>query len=312
MNAPIDPAKFRHPLITAQGENRAIVAFDQLRTLWLNTGSLCNIACANCYIQSSPTADHFVYLTPEDVTPLLDEIAPLSTDVEIGLTGGEPFLNPDIIELCDMALSRGRSLLILTNAMRPMMRSRVQDGLLGLARRFPDRITLRVSLDHYTAAGHDTERGEGAFAKALIGMDWLASHGFDLHIAGRAAFTDSEATAREGYRALIAAHGWDIDADNPATLMLFPEMDERLDVPEITTACWDILSVDPRSMMCASSRMVVRRRGEATARLLSCTLLWDDPQFDMGGTLAEATGPVSLNHPHCARFCVLGGASCSA
>ena len=28
-------------------------------------------------------------------------------------------------------------------------------------------------------------------------------------------------------------------------------------------------------------------------------------------TLAEAAAPVPLNHPHCARFCVLGGAACS-
>ncbi|MEM9599479.1 MAG: radical SAM protein [Pseudomonadota bacterium] len=312
MNAPIDPSKFRDPQITAAGEVRATVAFDRFRTLWLNTGSLCNIECANCYIQSSPTADHFVYLTPADVMPLLDELDDEAGPVEIGLTGGEPFLNPDIIGLCDAALSRGHSLLILTNAMRPMMRPRIQAGLLDLADRYPDRMTLRVSLDHYRAADHDAERGGGAFAKAVMGMDWLNEHGFSLHIAGRAAFCDTVEGARDGYRALIAAKGWDIDADDPAALMLFPEMDEKLDVPEITTACWDILSVDPSAMMCASSRMVVKRRGEQSVRLLSCTLLWDDPQFDMGGTLSEARRPVSLNHPHCSRFCVLGGASCSA
>jgi hypothetical protein len=111
---------------------------------------------------------------------------------------------------------------------------------------------------------------------------------------------------------LIADHNWQIDADDPSALMLFPEMDDQVDVPEITTACWDILSVDPRSMMCATSRMVVRRKGEANARVLACTLLWDDVQFDMGGTLSEAAQTVPLNHPHCAKFCVLGGASCSA
>jgi hypothetical protein len=58
--------------------------------------------------------------------------------------------------------------------------------------------------------------------------------------------------------------------------------------------------------------MVVRRKGEPKARVLACTLLWDDVQFDMGGTLDEAAQTVPLNHPHCAKFCVLGGASCSA
>ena len=309
MNALIDPTKFRDPAITAKGDRRAAVAFEGFETLWFNTGSLCNIECANCYILSSPTADHFIYLTPDDMAPFLNE---LTAPIEIGLTGGEPFLNPDAVRLCEMALERGHSLLILTNAMRPMMRPRVQAGLLDLNRRFPGQITLRVSLDHFTAAGHDAERGRGAFAKALPGMDWLAEHGFAMHIAGRAMFSDSDASARDGYRALIADHNWPIDADDPSALMLFPEMDDQVDVPEITTACWDILSVDPRSMMCATSRMVVRRKGEPKARVLACTLLWDDVQFDMGGTLDEAAQTVPLNHPHCAKFCVLGGASCSA
>lgn len=309
MNALIDPTKFLDPQITAKGEPRAFVAFQGFKTLWFNTGSLCNIECANCYILSSPTADHFIYLTPNDLTPFLDE---LSAPIEIGFTGGEPFLNPDTIRLCEMALECGHELLILTNAMRPMMRPRVQAGLLDLNTRFPGKMTLRVSLDHFSEAGHDAERGQGAFAKALPGLDWLAEHGFAMHIAGRATFSDSDAQARSGYRALIDAHNWPIDADDPAALMLFPEMDDQVDVPEITTACWDILSVHPDSMMCATSRMVVRRKGEPQARVLACTLLWDDVQFDMGATLDEAAQTVSLNHPHCAKFCVLGGASCSA
>jgi len=64
-------------------------------------------------------------------------------------------------------------------------------------------------------------------------------------------------------------------------------------------------------MMCASSRMVVKRKGAEKAAVVACTLLPYDPQFELGETLAEASGSVSLNHPHCAKFCVLGGGSCS-
>jgi uncharacterized Fe-S cluster-containing radical SAM superfamily protein len=309
MEARLDPRKFQNPDRTAKGERRARVHFKQMQTLWFNTGSLCNIECANCYIESSPTADHFIYLTPDDIRPFLEA---LTGPIEIGFTGGEPYMNPHILKLSDMALSRGHRLLVLTNAMRPMMRPRVQQGLIDLNARYPGQMTLRVSLDHFTAAGHDAERGRGSFAIALKGLDWLSQQGFTLHIAGRAAFAETEDEARNGYRRLIAAHGWPIDADDPAALMLFPEMDATRDVPEITTDCWDILSVSPDSMMCATSRMVVRRKGEPAPRVLACTLLWDDPQFDMGGTVAEAMKPVALNHPHCATFCVLGGASCSA
>jgi hypothetical protein len=93
--------------------------------------------------------------------------------------------------------------------------------------------------------------------------------------------------------------------------MLFPEMDAEVDVPEITESCWGILHKSPDSMMCASSRMVVKRRGADRPAVVACTLLPYDPAFELGATLAEASRPVALNHPHCAKFCVLGGAACS-
>ncbi len=313
MTVLLDPQKFQNPRVTAKGEKRAQVFFKSLDTLWFNTGSQCNIECANCYIASSPTADHFIYLTPEDVAPYLDEIDDMGLGkIEIAFTGGEPYLNPYIIRISEMVLERGHSLLVLTNAMKPMMRPRVKAGLLDLKSRFPNKMTLRVSLDHFTAEGHDQERGDGSFQIALTGMDWLTEQGFQIHIAGRAMFSENDADARSGYAALIATHGWQIEAANPAQLLLFPEMDEQVDVPEITVACWSILDVHPDSMMCATSRMIVRRKGEPRAVVLACTLLWDDPQFQTGETLKEALGPVALNHPHCSKFCVLGGASCSA
>ncbi len=59
----LDPAKFRDPAVTAKGEKRAAVALSGLRTLWINTGTLCNITCRNCYIESSPRNDALAYLT---------------------------------------------------------------------------------------------------------------------------------------------------------------------------------------------------------------------------------------------------------
>ena len=313
MNAPIDPKKFQDPRITAKGEKRAAVYFKKLTTLWFCSGSQCNIECENCYIKSSPTADHFVYLTPEDMAPYLDEIDEMNMGkIEIAFTGGEPYLNPYMIKLGEMALERGHTLLMLTNAMKPMMRPRVQKGLLDLNARFPGKLTLRISLDHFTPQGHDQERGQGSFDIALKGLDWLTENGFKLNIAGRSMFSESDKNARDGYAALIKEQGWNIDAYDMATTILFPEMDENIDVPEITVACWGILDVHPDSMMCSSSRMVVRRKGDDRASVLACTLLWDDPQFEMGKTLKESLTPVALNHPHCSKFCVLGGASCSA
>ena len=159
---------------------------------------------------------------------------------------------------------------------------------------------------------HDQERGKGSYAVALKGMKWLQENGFMMHVAGRTVWGDTDAESRAGYAAFYAEHGFDIDAYNPAHTLLFPEMDETVEVPEITTACWKILNKSPNDVMCASSRMVVKHKGKDHLSVLACTLLPYDPQFDMGQTLEEAEKPVKLNHQHCAKFCVLGGASCSA
>jgi hypothetical protein len=88
-------------------------------------------------------------------------------------------------------------------------------------------------------------------------------------------------------------------------------MDAAADVPEITEACWGILGKLPESLMCATSRMVVKRKGAALPAVIACTLLPYYPRFELGQTLAQASGAVLLNHPHCAKFCVLGGGACS-
>jgi uncharacterized Fe-S cluster-containing radical SAM superfamily protein len=306
------PGKFTDPHLTARGEPRASVALTDPRTLWFATGTLCNIACVNCYIESSPTNDRLVYLSADEVSDYLDQIEARGWPVtEIGFTGGEPFLNPQMIEMARRALGRGHEVLILTNAMRPMMRPRVRAGLRALRAEFGHRLTLRVSLDHHTAALHDEERGPDAFAASLGGMAWLRDEGVRTHVAGRTVWGETEAEARAGYARLYERHGFAIDAFDPAATVLFPEIDERAEVPEITTACWGILGKRPQDVMCASSRMVVKRRGAARPAVVSCTLLPYDPRFELGATLEEAERPVMLNHPHCAKFCVLGGASCS-
>jgi organic radical activating enzyme len=305
-------AKFRDPAVTAKGEPRAVVALAGATTLWFNTGTLCNIACVNCYIESSPSNDRLVYLSRAEVEAYLDQIGERGWPVrEIGFTGGEPFMNPAMAGLAEAALARGFEVLVLTNAMQPMLRPRVRRELAALIARFSDRLTLRVSLDHFEAGPHDRERGAGAFAQTLRGLRFLRDAGARLAVAGRLAM-GGEAEQRAGFARLFAAEGLAIDAADPHRLVLFPEMDERAEVPEITDACWGILKKSPASVMCATSRMVVKRQGAARPVVVSCTLLPYDPRFELGETLAEAERPVALNHPHCAKFCVLGGASCSA
>lgn len=305
--------KFTDPYLTATGEPRAHVALNNPQTLWFNTGTLCNIECENCYILSSPTNDALVYLTADDVSDYLDQLKQRNWQVrEIGFTGGEPFMNPQMIEMTRQALAQGYDVLILTNAMQPMMRKQMRAGLLALHKEYPGKVTLRISVDHWSADLHDKERGTGSFARTLDGMDWLRDNGFRMAVAGRSVWGETGGQARDGYASLFAERGYEIDAQNAGMTVLFPEMDVTVDVPEITTACWGILDKSPNDVMCATSRMVVKRKGADTPSVIACTLLPYEAEFDLGGTLAEAERPVQLNHRHCAKFCVLGGASCSA
>lgn len=304
-------AKFVDPAWTADGQQRARVGLHRLTTLWFNTGTLCNLECANCYIESSPKNDRLVYLKLADVTPFLDEIGRDGWPVkEIGFTGGEPFMAPEFLAILEETLARGFEALVLTNAMRPMMK--MADGLLELQARYGERLTMRVSLDHYAQGPHEQIRGPRSWDPAIKGIRWLAQNGFRLNIAGRTFWAEGEEAVRAGFARLIESEGWPVDPDDPSSLVLFPEMDLTADVPEITTACWGILGKRPEDVMCASSRMVVKRKGAARAAVTACTLLPYEPAFEMGHSLAEACGPVALNHPHCATFCVLGGGSCSA
>lgn len=313
---PIDPAKFQNPRLTARGETRAHVDLKSLDTLWLNTGSLCNITCDHCYMESSPKNDRLAYLTLAEAEPYFDEIAHTGLPTtEIGLTGGEPFMNRETLAIIESALKRGFRVLVLTNAMKPLWnkRQRLLDMRERIGRdRVDANLTLRVSIDHHTCEGHENLRGADSWAPMLRGLKWLANEGFRVAVAGRTCFGEDETDARHAYGALFAREGVPVDAANPGELVLFPEMDETRDVPEITTQCWSILNVNPDAMMCATSRMVVRRRDDDGPRVVPCTLLPYDPAFDMGTTLKDAAGAVLLNHPHCATFCVLGGASCSA
>lgn len=307
---PLDLAKFSDPFVTAKGEARAQVALRSLETLWFNTGTLCNLTCRNCYIESSPRNDRLTYLTRDEVQQYLDEIErdKLPTRL-IGFTGGEPFMNPDIMVMLEDVLSRGLDALVLTNAMKPMRRLRPQ--LLALRARHGDRLRIRVSLDHYTPEIHEAERGRRSWGPTIDGLVWLARNGFALDVAGRRFSGEPEPELRAGFARLFEELDIPVDATDPVRLMLFPEMDAQRDVPEITTACWGILDKSPDEVMCASARMIVKRRDATAPVVLACTLLAYDRQFELGRTLAEAARPVPLNHPYCASFCFLGGAACS-
>ncbi|MDE8346803.1 MAG: metallophosphoesterase family protein [Acidocella sp.] len=275
------------------------VALSVLEMLWINTGTLCNIACEGCFMESSPTNDSLAYFTAPALADYLAR-AP-ATLRALGFTGGEPFMNPDIMAMIEAVLITGREVLVLSNAMRPMQRH--AEALSRLAARYRGRIGIRVSLDHYRAAQHDALRGPGSFKASLKGLHSLSAMSLRLTIAARTPWGESEAMMRAGFAALFASQAIGIDAQAPDTLLLFPEMDEAAPTPPVTAASLAALPPD-RAPMCVSARMLVMRRGMPTPDITPCTLL-------PGRQLPAMDTEVTLDHAHCARFCVYGGASCA-
>lgn len=66
-----------------------------------------------------------------------------------------------------------------------------------------------------------------------------------------------------------------------------------------------MLHVSPGAQTCAGSRTVVKHKGSGRPSVDARTLLPCDEAFDLGPTLASASGAMKLNQPRCAKFCVV-------
>jgi hypothetical protein len=272
-------------------EAAPVVELARLETIWVNTGTLCNLACTQCFMHSSPTNDSLAYVSLASFNELLAQ-APGGL-AEIGFTGGEPFMNPEIMDMLEAALAAGKRVLVLTNAMRPMQRHAA--ALTCLIAGHPGRLAIRVSLDHYLPDRHDALRGQNSFAPTIDGLKFLAKAGARISVAARTPWGETAAMMQAGFARLFAAHGLPIE-----DLTLFPEIDLCSPAPPVTAAM--VAAAPP--VMCQSSRMAVQRKGSSDISFAPCTLL---PDRD----LAAWDDPITLDHPHCSRFCVYGGASCA-
>ena len=299
--------KFKDPITTADGSTRAFIEAKKIKTLWFNTGTLCNIECKNCYIESSPKNDRLDYITFEEVKLFIDEAIDKNLGTkEIGFTGGEPFMNKDVLKMIEYSLSKNFKVLVLSNAMKPMLNKR--EDLLKINHQ---DLTIRVSIDHYQKEKHEEIRGKNTFNVMMEGLKWLNQNNFNYALATRLLWGEQEDQLRDNFNLFIDKYNLKLDAKSKEQLVTFAEMDEKVDTPEITTACWNLLGKNPNDMMCSSSRMVVKKKTSPKPSVIACTLLPYEDEFDLGQNLTDSLKKIYLNHNHCSKFCVLGGSSCS-
>lgn len=143
--------------------------------LWLYVNFDCNLKCDYCCVRSSPTAPRRA-LGIEAVRRIAREAPPLGVRTFL-VTGGEPFLLPDIDEQL-LALSDAAPVTLLTNGM--LFRGSRLTQLQRLPR---DRVTLQISLDSPAPGLHDRHRGPGTWQRAIEGIDIARGEGFRVRLA---------------------------------------------------------------------------------------------------------------------------------
>jgi hypothetical protein len=291
--------------ITSTGTVRGYIDAHALDELWFHTGTACNLACPFCLEGSKPGDNRLQRIMLADARPFIDEAIELGVK-QFSFTGGEPFVVKDFVNILEYAATY-RPCLVLTNGTDPVLQRLHQ---LEALTQLPHPIFFRISIDYADERRHDSGRGSGNFAKALEGMQRLHEMGFSVSVARQAEPEEDVELVTASFRDLLATAGL------PTGLRIvafqdFGEPDTPSAVPDVTEQCMTQFhtGVTRRDFMCAFSKMVIKIGGRM--RVYACTLVDDDPEYDMGASLRESlTQRVLLKHHRC-YSCFAYGSSCS-
>ncbi|MFO7812527.1 MAG: radical SAM protein [Pelovirga sp.] len=290
---------------TSGNEPRGYIQPQTLEELWFHTGTNCNLRCPFCFEGSQPGDSRIEFLTLDDVRSFIDEALDFGVKT-FSFTGGEPFVNPNFLEILALALEY-RPCLVLTNATEPLIKRMAEVQRL---RAKPKALKFRVSLDDPDPVKHDELRGKGTFDKALTTLGTLYKAGFSVSVARRMKAEEDNADVDKAYAQILRTVGIEEDI----TIIKFPEFHlpgSLPYVPEITETCMTrYLNARQRErFMCNFSKMIVRKEGRCG--VYACTLVDDNKSYDLGPTLKCAMQKrVMLGHHRC-YACFACGTSCS-
>jgi len=273
-----------------------------LDAVWIQVaGSRCNLACTHCFVASGPDADRHAPMARAEVAHRVAEGASLGAR-EFYLTGGEPFLHPELLEIVADTLEVAPCT-VLTNGTLFTERRLAELRRLSDAARYS--LEIRVSFDGEDAAAHDAVRGAGTFARTLEGLRRAAEAGL-LPIATVTRLGDEPPLEfRDRWIARLRAAG--LERPRLKVLPLFRLGREvgrsrGYDAAE-TLAGLAEREFDVTRLQCGSSRAITSRG------VFVCPLLVDDDAARMGATLAESRRPFALAHGACFT-CYATGMTC--
>lgn len=264
-----------------------------LDTLWLQVaGTICNLQCAHCFISCSPSNHTFEMMTPAQVRRYLDEAVSLGVR-EYYLTGGEPFMNPGIMDIIEAALACG-PVSVLTNGL--LLRPETCSNLKLLADGSEHSLDLRVSIDGIDAAGNDPIRGAGTFDRIVAGLRNLAAAGLDPVVTVTEACAGAGTTeGRARFLEFLRGIGLPRPRLKVMPLLRIGAEQDRSRAYETweTLRGRDLTPEQTSALQCATCRM-------ATARgVWVCPILLDVPGARMGSDLADTLRPFELKHSAC-------------
>jgi molybdenum cofactor biosynthesis enzyme MoaA len=278
-------------------------AIASLDTVWFQVaGTLCNLECTHCFLSCSPSNHAFGMMSLADVEPYLVEAESLGVK-EYYFTGGEPFMNKELLPILETTLSRGPAT-VLSNGIS--IRRVEAERLAVLAEASEYSLDLRISLDGADAESNDAIRGAGSFDRALSGIQELARAGINPVVTVTGAFDG--ATTRQGRSSLLEFLR-SIGLRQPR-LKVMPLL--RIGAEEKRKGAYSseaslrgraLSKDDLDALQCSSSRMVTDRG------VYVCPILLDFPGARMGRTLSETLSPFRLAYAACTT-CHEEGLSC--
>jgi AdoMet-dependent heme synthase len=264
-----------------------------LDTLWFQVaGTLCNLKCTHCFISCSPTNHSHGMLTLDDVLGRLREAAELGVR-EYYFTGGEPFLNPEMLPIIEAALAQGPASVLTNGLLLTPERCR---KLKALSDASDYSLDIRISIDGYTAGVNDPIRGAGTFDRILDGIRNLAGAGLNPVVTVTEA-CGGAGSAEGRARFLEWMRGIGLDKPRLKILSLFRigAEERRLRAYE----SWESLrgrhltSEEAERLQCSSCRMVTSKG------VYVCPILIEEPGARMGESLAETLRPFELAYSSC-------------
>ncbi|MFG0334213.1 MAG: radical SAM protein [Maioricimonas sp. JB049] len=280
------------------------VALSHLDELWFQvSGTLCNLECTHCFISCSPRNDSFGYLTLEEVKRSLEESVRHGVK-EYYFTGGEPFLNRDIVPILETTLDYGPAT-VLTNG--TVLKPEWLERLRAAEDRSLYSLEFRVSIDGPTPETNDPIRGPRTFDRAMKGVELLSRFGFLPIITMTRTWPDEhDADVIEKFRQVLAEHGC-----HRPRLKILPRL--KIGAEQHRTCGYSetervtqqmMTDYDESQLICSHSRVVTSRG------VYVCPILLEEPDARMGETLEESAGPYPLRHGACFT-CYQYGAICT-